>query len=70
MFDNVGQQIGGFIKRKSLEGNLLYLSEHDILTGLANRKYFSNSLNSEVVRCKSQKLHLALLFIDLDFFKK
>ncbi len=70
MFDNIGEQIGGFIKRKHLEGNLLYLSEHDILTGLANRKCFSNCLSSEVIRSKMHKLHFAILFIDLDFFKK
>ena len=70
MFGHIGEQIGGFIKRKRLEGNLLYLSEHDILTGLVNRKYFSSSLINEVIRCKTHKLNFAILFIDLDFFKK
>ncbi|WP_454780213.1 EAL domain-containing protein [Legionella sp. WA2022007384] len=70
MFDNVSAQIGGFIKRKNLERNLLYLSEHDMLTGLSNRKHFSNCLNNEVARCRTEKLYFAILFIDLDFFKK
>lgn len=70
MFTNIGEQIGSFIKHKRLEGNLLYLSEHDSLTGLANRKYFLHSLKNEIIRCKQNNSQLAIMFLDIDFFKK
>ncbi len=37
LFTAIGQQIGLFIKRRRIEDELLHLSQHDLLTGLANR---------------------------------
>lgn len=45
------------------------LAEKDNLTGLANRYYFDESLNQEIKRQQRDKNKLALLLIDLDYFK-
>lgn len=62
--------------RASLEQELLRshertkeLAERDNLTGLANRYYFDESLNHEIKKQQRDKSKLALLLIDLDYFK-
>ncbi|MCE2570600.1 diguanylate cyclase [Motilimonas eburnea] len=49
---------------------LQYLAEHDELTGLFNRRAFSNQVTIAMARSKRTHSHAALLFIDLDFFKE
>lgn len=44
---------------------LLYLSQHDSLTGIANRSCFMSQLR----KMRSEEQSIALLFIDLDEFK-
>lgn len=56
-------------RRKEDEHRLLYLAEHDSLTGLASRQNFLDLLGDEIRLAASSKLPLALLFIDLDDFK-
>ncbi|NOZ14144.1 MAG: diguanylate cyclase [Acidobacteria bacterium] len=46
------------------------LAIHDALTGLANRRKFNEMLASECRRCFRGQRMLALLFIDIDHFKK
>lgn len=46
-----------------------YLSNTDVLTGLYNRRYFNESAESELSRCRVEGKGLALAFIDLDDFK-
>ncbi len=46
------------------------LAVHDALTGLANRRKFNEMLASECHRCFRGQRMLALLFIDIDHFKK
>jgi len=41
----------------------------DPLTGLFNRGYLDECLGKEVDRCRSRKLELSLLMLDLDLFK-
>ncbi len=41
----------------------------DPLTGLYNRGYLDECLDKEVARCRSRKLELSLLMLDLDLFK-
>jgi len=43
--------------------------ERDNLTGLANRYYFDESLSNEIKKQQRDKSKLALLLIDLDYFK-
>jgi diguanylate cyclase (GGDEF)-like protein len=45
------------------------LAEHDSLTGLFNRNYFSGLLKNEILRVARDGVSSALLFIDLDRFK-
>ncbi|MFO0752152.1 MAG: EAL domain-containing protein [Thermodesulfovibrionales bacterium] len=52
------------------EYQLNHLAHHDPLTGLPNRMYFTNRLQQEVVRCRRYSHAMAVLFLDLDNFKK
>lgn len=56
------------LKRK--EDHLRYLAYHDPLTGLSNRKFFTEQLYESLHWAQSNNLLLALLFIDLDGFKQ
>ncbi len=56
-------------KHKRLEMKLLSLSAQDGLTGIANRRTFDQSLESEWSRAVRHELPLALLMIDIDYFK-
>ncbi len=47
-----------------------YLANHDSLTGLLNRAAFQACLERSLVRCRHSKNTVALLFIDLDGFKR
>ncbi len=45
------------------------LAHYDLLTGLPNRLQFELDLNREIARSKRYNRHLALLSLDLDYFK-
>ena len=45
------------------------LSRIDGLTQVANRRYFDEYLQAEWTRAKRQQLPLALILIDVDWFK-
>ena len=57
-------------KRKFQEDNLRYMAYHDALTGLPNRKAFTEELEESLSWAKSGNCMLALLFVDLDGFKQ
>lgn len=42
---------------------------HDMLTGIANRRLFVNSLEDRVARCSRYGDHCAVLFLDVDNLK-
>lgn len=54
---------------KKKQEQLIFLSEHDPLTGLYNRRAFDKSLESAIVKANRSGCKLAILFIDLDDFK-
>ncbi|MDO8774216.1 MAG: EAL domain-containing protein [Burkholderiaceae bacterium] len=56
-------------ERKKFEESLRYQITHDELTGLPNRWLFRLQLSQALVRAGRTKLHVAVLFIDLDYFK-
>lgn len=45
-------------------------SQKDSLTGLANRKFYDETLTNEIATAKQQTLPLSLCMIDVDHFKK
>lgn len=57
------------VRERELKAELLYLSIHDGLTGLFNRRYLYQKLAEEVERAKRQRRHLALIILDVDRFK-
>lgn len=57
-------------ERKRAEEQISYLAYHDVLTGLANRKYFYEKLHVELERSIRKGDKTAILFLDLDGFKQ
>ncbi|HEY9853034.1 MAG TPA: CHASE2 domain-containing protein [Leptolyngbyaceae cyanobacterium] len=55
---------------KISEDRLRYLAYHDSLTGLPNRKLFSERLNQSLDWANDNQQLVALLFLDLDGFKQ
>jgi len=49
---------------------LFYLANHDVLTGLANRNLFTDRLGHAIAQANRQKKLLAVLFLDLEYFKE
>ncbi len=56
-------------QEKKSEQRILYLANHDALTGLHNRNHFQEELTHQINYAIRFKLEGALLFIDLDQFK-
>ena len=55
--------------RKQVEGQMDHLAHYDALTGLPNRRLFSDRLQQAIATAKRDKAPIALLFLDLDKFK-
>jgi diguanylate cyclase (GGDEF)-like protein len=58
--------------RSTLQGRLAaeHKAHHDMLTGLANRALFYAMTDSQIGLCRREGKNLAVLFIDLDGFKR
>ena len=56
-------------ERKKFEASLQHQATHDELTGLPNRWLFRLQLNQALAGAGRTKLRVAVLFIDLDYFK-
>ncbi len=59
-------------EKKELEAankQITYMANHDKLTGLPNRRLFSELVKTHIHKAKRKKKKLALLFLDLDDFK-
>lgn len=57
-------------EQKLLEDDLSHLAFHDTLTGLANRALLRDRLNQAIARNERLGTYVAVLFLDLDNFKK
>jgi len=55
--------------RKANEDKILFLSKHDELTELPNRRFFHAKLKDEIQRTQRHNNQFALLFLDIDGFK-
>jgi diguanylate cyclase (GGDEF)-like protein/PAS domain S-box-containing protein len=65
------QQIQNLVQQLELEKKTAQLNANtDSLTGLANRRYFDEALNTEFYRLKRSGLPLSLIMLDVDYFKK
>ncbi len=58
------------IDLKRTKEQLLLMATTDVLTGLANRRFFMDRLSSEFERVKRYESLYTIIMIDLDFFKK
>ncbi|MBL8233271.1 MAG: EAL domain-containing protein [Bryobacterales bacterium] len=54
---------------KQAQAQVMYMAEHDDLTGLWNRKTFQDRLSQAIVRQQRKNGSIAVLFLDLDRFK-
>lgn len=57
-------------ERKLAEDRLAHLAHHDFLTGLPNRALFLDRLECALALARRDHSHLAVLFLDLDGFKR
>ncbi len=57
------------IERKKHIQELVYLSRHDLLTGLPNRLLLSDRINRCITRTRRNNKDFALMYLDLDHFK-
>ncbi|MFA7387729.1 MAG: EAL domain-containing protein [Thiohalobacteraceae bacterium] len=55
---------------RNAERKLFHLAHHDALTGLPNRLLARERLERATERAKRQRSRTALLFVDLDYFKR
>ena len=55
---------------KNAEARILYLSNHDALTGLYNRYYFDQKIDQEIDRADRYRISLSMVMLDLDHFKQ
>lgn len=63
------KQVQDITERKDLERHLEYRAQTDLLTGLANRGYFLELAERELVRALRYKRSLSIAMLDLDHFK-
>ncbi|MDE2400242.1 MAG: diguanylate cyclase [Burkholderiales bacterium] len=57
-------------EQKSIEARLQHMAEIDVLTQLPNRAFFNDRLSGAMARCKRKGTRMALMLLDIDFFKK
>lgn len=56
-------------KRKKNHEQLKYMANHDILTGLPNRRFFIRVLEQSLAEAKRYHRSIAVMYMDLDGFK-
>jgi len=62
-------QVNDVTERKRAEEELAHLAHHDALTGVANRAMLSEQVERELAVARRRDSRLAVVFIDLDYFK-
>ncbi|WP_404364398.1 diguanylate cyclase domain-containing protein [Marinobacter sp.] len=66
----VATQVATAVERKRAEENLRFMAHHDPLTGLTNRSLFYDRLETALRAASRAEGGLALLYLDLNDFKK
>ncbi len=64
----LGQQME-IAKRQELEKQLQFMAQNDPLTGLPNRSLFDDRLAQALRLARRNRYEVAVMFIDIDFFK-
>ena len=62
-------QVNDVTERKRAEEELAHLAHHDALTGVANRAMLGEQVERELAVARRRGARLAVVFIDLDYFK-
>ncbi|EWH10321.1 PAS/PAC sensors-containing diguanylate cyclase/phosphodiesterase [Catenovulum agarivorans DS-2] len=57
-------------ERMEIQANLRHLAFHDVLTDLPNRALFNDRLKTGLLNTKRRRQQMALLFFDIDHFKR
>lgn len=57
-------------QRKEMEAELFRQASTDALTGIINRRYFQNQAEQELRRARRFSRDMAVMMIDIDYFKK
>jgi len=70
MATSLAEPVALAIANLQLRDNLRNQAIKDSLTGLFNRRYFSETAEKELARAIKQSSPMAILMIDIDFFKK
>ncbi len=66
----VSTQVAAAVERKQAEDRLRFLALHDPLTRLPNRALFHDRFAVALRRAQRDREHVAVLYLDLDEFKK
>ncbi len=76
LYWNMAMRLGIFLTINHLLGALKgaydrekCLARTDVLTGITNRRYFTELLQAEVLRCRRYRYPLTVAYIDVDNFK-
>jgi diguanylate cyclase (GGDEF)-like protein/PAS domain S-box-containing protein len=57
-------------ERKQMEQEIVYLANHDALTGFPNRRFFIEVVKLELQQARRNQKKMSILFMDLDRFKE
>ncbi|MBF0556350.1 MAG: diguanylate cyclase [Nitrospirae bacterium] len=66
----VADALAGIIERRRVQRRLRYMALYDNLTGIPNRTMFFDRLGQSIALAKRNNRMLALLYLDLDKFKR
>ena len=70
LFQVLGEQVGYVIERNRIEKQYDLLARFDVVTSIPNRKFFLEHLDTIILKSKADRIKFALIFIDIDNFKK
>jgi diguanylate cyclase (GGDEF)-like protein len=70
LIDILSRELGGPLRTASLVEESRLLARHDALTGLFNRRAFSEAAETEIQRCTRHAVPLSAMLLDIDHFKR
>lgn len=70
LIDLMAEQLALSFKSLNLSQNLRFLSVHDPLTELYNRRFLEESINQDIAKAQRNHVEFGIILIDIDYFKK